>query len=195
MSGLNWQEILSAFVVLFAVIDMAGLTPVIIDQRNQGVEIPPGRTALYSLAVFLIFLFLGNQLLRLFGVDVSSFAVAGSLVIFVVAVEMTFDVSLFKLKGPQGMAAIVPIVFPFIAGAASFTTLLSLRAEYALSNILVALLLNVGVIYLVIWKINILEKVLGAGGVYILRKFFGIILLAIAVKLFTSNLSSLLTTI
>jgi multiple antibiotic resistance protein len=120
--------------------------------------------------------------------------VAGSLVIFVVAVEMTFDVSLFKLKGPQGMAAIVPIVFPFIAGAASFTTLLSLRAEYALSNILVALLLNVVVIYLVIWKINILEKVLGAGGVYILRKFFGIILLAIAVKLFTSNLSSLLTT-
>lgn len=140
-----------------------------------------------------MFLFLGNQLLRLFGVDVSSFAVAGSLVIFVVAVEMTFDVSLFKLKSPQGMTAIVPIVFPFIAGAGSFTTLLSLRAEYALSNILIALLLNVGVIYLVIWKINILEKVLGAGGVYILRKFFGIILLAIAVKLFTSNLSSLLT--
>ena len=194
MVGLNWQEMLSAFVVLFAVIDMAGLTPIIIDQRNQGVEIPPGRTSFYSLAVFLIFLFQGDQLLRLFGVDVSSFAVAGSLVIFVVAVEMTFDVSLFKLKSPQGMDAIVPIVFPFIAGPGSFTTLLSLRAEYALCNILIALLLNVVVIYLVIRKINILEKVLGAGGVYILRKFFGIILLAIAVKLFTSNLSSLLTT-
>lgn len=194
MSGLNWQEILSAFVVLFAVIDMAGLTPIIIDYRNRGVEIHPCRTALYSLAVFLIFLFLGNQLLRLFGVDVSSFAVAGSLVIFVVAVEMTFDIRVFKLQGPEGMDAIVPIVFPFIAGAGSFTTLLSLRAEYALSNILIALLLNVVVIYLVIWKINILEKVLGADGVYILRKFFGIILLAIAVKLFTSNLNSLLAT-
>lgn len=192
MSGLNWQEILSAFVVLFAVIDMAGLTPIIIDYRNRGVEIHPCRTALYSLIVFLIFLFLGNQLLRLFGVDVSSFAVAGSLVIFVVAVEMTFDIRVFKLQGPEGMDAIVPIVFPFIAGAGSFTTLLSLRAEYALSNILIALLLNVIVIYLVIWKINILEKVLGVGGVYILRKFFGIILLAIAVKLFTSNLNSLL---
>lgn len=189
---MSWQEILSAFVVLFAVIDMAGLTPIIIDYRNRGVEIHPCRTALYSLAVFLIFLFLGDQLLRLFGVDVSSFAVAGSLVIFVVAVEMTFDIRVFKLQGPEGMDAIVPIVFPFIAGAGSFTTLLSLRAEYALSSILIALFLNVIVIYLVIWKINILEKVLGAGGVYILRKFFGIILLAIAVKLFTSNLSSLL---
>jgi len=189
---MSWQEVLSAFVVLFAVIDMAGLTPIIIDYRNRGVKIHPCRTALYSLTVFLIFLFLGDQLLRLFGVDVSSFAVAGSLVIFVVAVEMTFDIRVLKLQGPEGMDAIVPIVFPFIAGAGSFTTLLSLRAEYALSSILAALFLNVIVIYLVIWKINILEKVLGAGGVYILRKFFGIILLAIAVKLFTSNLSSLL---
>lgn len=191
---LNWAETLSAFVVLFAVIDMVGLTPVLIDLRKKGIQINPFRTSLFALCIFLAFLFLGEQILTLFGVDLSSFAVAGSLVIFVLAIEMTFDISLFRLKEPEGMAGIIPVVFPFIAGPGSFTTLLSLRAEFSSINIIIALLFNVLFIFLVLWKINILEKILGPGGIYILRKFFGIILLAIAVKLFTSNLASLLQT-
>lgn len=188
----NFQETLSAFMVLFAVIDITGLSPILIDLQTKSGPIYPGKAAFYSLGILLTFLFLGELLLRLFGVDLSSFAVAGALVIFVMAIEMTFGIEIFKFDGPSGSTTIVPVVFPFIAGAGSFTTLLSLRAEYNILNILIALFANMLVVYIVIKRLDLLQKLLGKGGVYVLRKFFGIILLAIAVKLFTSNLAHLM---
>ncbi len=189
------QEIISAFVVLFAVIDITGLFPIIIDLKEKGNEINAGKAAFYSLFSFIVFLFMGNMMLQLFHVDISSFAIAGSLVIFVMAIEMIFGVEIFKMDGPAGSATIVPIVFPLIAGAGSFTTLLSLRALYSLLDIIIALVLNILIIYIVIKRVNIIEKLLGKGGVYVLRKFFGIILLAISVRMFIDNLTKLLSTL
>ena len=189
------QEIISAFVVLFAVIDITGLVPIIIDLKEKGNEINAGKAAFYSLFSFIVFLFMGNMMLQLFHVDISSFAIAGSLVIFVMAIEMIFGVEIFKMDGPAGSATIVPIVFPLIAGAGSFTTLLSLRALYSLLDIIIALVLNILIIYIVIKRVNIIEKLLGKGGVYVLRKFFGIILLAISVRMFIDNLTKLLSTL
>lgn len=140
----------------------------------------------------MAFLFVGDGLLNLFSVDISSFAVAGSLVIFVLAVEMIFGIPIFKNDGPSGTASIVPLVFPLIVGAGTLTTLLALRAEYHIINIIIALTLNIIVVYFVLKNVSLVEKVFGKGGVYILRKFLGIILLAISVKLFTSNLTSLI---
>ena len=189
------QEVISAFVVLFAVIDITGLVPIIIDLKEKGNEINAGKAAFYSLFSFIVFLFMGNMMLQLFDVDISSFAIAGSLVIFVMAIEMIFGVEIFKMDGPAGSATIVPIVFPLIAGAGSFTTLLSLRALYSLLDIIIALVLNILIIYIVIKRVNIIEKLLGKGGVYVLRKFFGIILLAISVRMFIDNLTKLLSTL
>ena len=189
------QEVISAFVVLFAVIDITGLVPIIIDLKEKGNEINAGKAAFYSLFSFIVFLFMGNMMLQLFHVDISSFAIAGSLVIFVMAIEMIFGVEIFKMDGPAGSATIVPIVFPLIAGAGSFTTLLSLRALYSLPDIIIALVLNILIIYIVIKRVNIIEKLLGKGGVYVLRKFFGIILLAISVRMFIDNLTKLLSTL
>ena len=189
------QEVISAFVVLFAVIDVTGLVPIIIDLKEKGNEINAGKAAFYSLFSFIVFLFMGNMMLQLFHVDISSFAIAGSLVIFVMAIEMIFGVEIFKMDGPAGSATIVPIVFPLIAGAGSFTTLLSLRALYSLLDIIIALVLNILIIYIVIKRVNIIEKLLGKGGVYVLRKFFGIILLAISVRMFIDNLTKLLSTL
>ena len=189
------QEVICAFVVLFAVIDITGLVPIIIDLKEKGNEINAGKAAFYSLFSFIVFLFMGNMMLQLFHVDISSFAIAGSLVIFVMAIEMIFGVEIFKMDGPAGSATIVPIVFPLIAGAGSFTTLLSLRALYSLLDIIIALVLNILIIYIVIKRVNIIEKLLGKGGVYVLRKFFGIILLAISVRMFIDNLTKLLSTL
>ena len=189
------QEVISAFVVLFAVIDITGLVPIIIDLKEKGNEINAGKAAFYSLFSFIVFLFMGNMMLQLFHVDISSFAIAGSLVIFVMAIEMIFGVEIFKMDGPAGSATIVPIVFPLIAGAGSFTTLLSLRALYSLLDIIIACVLNILIIYIVIKRVNIIEKLLGKGGVYVLRKFFGIILLAISVRMFIDNLTKLLSTL
>ena len=132
------QEIVSAFMVLFAVIDVTGLLPVFIDFQNKGMKISPSKAAIYSLIAFVAFLFAGNVILQLFQVDISSFAVAGSLVIFVMAIEMIFGVEIFRNDGPGGSATLVPIVFPLIAGAGSFTALLSLRALYSLPDIIIA---------------------------------------------------------
>ena len=173
----RFQDFLSAFIILFAVIDITGLTPIIIDMKQKGQN------------TFLAFLFMGNMILNLFQVDISSFAIAGALVIFVMAIEMLLGVEIFRNDGPEGAASIVPIVFPLIAGAGSFTTLLSLRALYGLGSILAALFLNILVIYVVIRNVHILERALGKTGVYVLRKFFGIILLALSVRMFLQNLS------
>ena len=186
------QEIVSAFMVLFAVIDVTGLLPVFIDFQNKGMKISPIKAAIYSLIDFVAFLFVGNGILQLFQVDISSFAVAGSLVIFVMAVEMVLGIEIFHNDGPGGSATLVPIVFPLIAGAGSFTALLSLRALYSLPDILIALVLNIVIVYLVLRYAFLVEKVFGKAFVYVLRKLFGIILLAISVRMFVSNLTKLL---
>lgn len=191
-SELSLQEIASAFMVLFAVIDITGAEPIIYDLQKNGEKISALKVALASFALLLGFLYAGDMLLELFSVDISSFAVAGSLVIFLLAVEMIFGILIFKNDGPKDAATIIPLVFPLIVGAGTLTTILSLRAEFHTINIIIALLLNTIVVYLVVKNVHIIEKVFGKGGVYILRKFLGIILLAISVKLFTSNLASLI---
>ena len=191
-SDTNIQELASAFMVLFAVIDITGAVPIINDIQNKGHKISAIKAALASYILLVAFLFVGDGLLNLFSVDISSFAVAGSLVIFVLAVEMIFGIPIFKNDSPSGTASIVPLVFPLIVGAGTLTTLLALRAEYHTINIIIALTLNIIVVYFVLKNVSLVEKIFGKGGAYILRKFLGIILLAISVKLFTSNLTSLI---
>lgn len=188
----SFKELFSAFIVLFAVIDILGSIPIILGLKARNKTISAEKAAGFSFIILVAFLFVGNSLLALFNVDISSFAVAGALVILVLACEMIFGVEIFKNDGPTDSATLVPLVFPLIAGAASFTTLLSLRAEYNILNIILALAMNMLFVYFVLKKVDYVKRVVGEGGVYVMRKFFGIILLAIAVRLFTSNLSTLL---
>ena len=185
-------QITSAFMVLFAIIDILGSIPIILNIKRKGADFHPLRASFIAFVILIGFLFGGEGVLHLFHVDIQSFAVAGALVIFIFALEMILDIELFRNKGPEGGSSIVPIAFPLIAGPGSFTTLLSLRAEYAAENIIIALVLNMIFVYLVLKSTSRIEKIIGEGGIYILRKFFGIILLAIAVKLFTTNIGSLL---
>lgn len=187
----SFKEIISAFMVLFAIIDITGSIPVILDLKTKGNRVQPLPVAVGSFIVFVLFLFAGEGLLSLFGVDIKSFAVAGSLVIFVLALEMIMGIEIMKNDGPEGSATFVPIIFPLIAGAGTLTTLLSMRAEYHLENIIVAIILNMVVVFFVLSNLSRIEKLLGKGVIYVLRKFFGIILLAIAVKLFVSNVMQL----
>lgn len=195
IAAFSLEEVLSSFIIMFAVIDMLGLTPIIIDMRSKGVYINAGKAAIYSLAMFLVFLFLGTSILGLFRVDVASFAIAGSLILFVMAIEMVLGVEIFRNDGPSGSATMIPIVFPLIAGAGSFTTLISLQSLYGLINVLIGLLLNIVVVYLVLDKAALLEKVLGKAGVYVTRKFFGIILLAVSVRMFLENLAKFMQSV
>jgi len=185
-------QITSAFMVLFAIIDILGSIPIILTIKRKGQKFYPFSASLVALLILIACLFGGEGVLRLFSVDIHSFAVAGALIIFIFALEMIMDIELFRNKGPEGSSSIVPIAFPLIAGPGSFTTLLSLRAEYATENIIIALILNMIFVFIVLKSTSRIEKLIGQGGIYILRKFFGIILLAIAVKLFTSNIGSLL---
>ena len=182
----SFKEIISAFMVLFAVIDILGAIPIIISLREKNQKIEAGKAAIISFVILVAFLFIGQALLGLFN------AVAGALVLLVLAVEMIFGVEIFKNDSPCGSATIVPLVFPLIAGAASFTTLLSLRAEYNILNIIIAVAMNMALVYLVLRYVYYVERLFGKSGVYVMRKLFGIILLAIAVRLFTSNLTSLI---
>lgn len=192
LGSFSFSEVLSAFLVLFAVIDITGAVPVVLNLKAGGKKIEPLKTALISFVLFMLFLFVGIQLLGFFGVDIKSFAVAGSIILFVLAAEMVFGVTLFKEDcDAEHTTALVPLVFPLIAGAASFTTLLSLRAEYQLINIIIAVILNMVVVYVVLRNVSLVEKLIGKGGVYILKKIFGIILLAIATRLFVENFASL----
>lgn len=178
--------------VLFAVIDILGAIPIIVSLRENNQKIEAGKAAIISFVILVSFLFLGQALLGLFNVDISSFAVAGALVLLVLAVEMIFGIEIFKNDSPCGSATIVPLVFPLIAGAASFTTLLSLRAEYNILNIIIAVALNMLVVWIVLRYVYYVERLFGKSGIYVMRKFFGIILLAIAVRLLTGNLTSLI---
>ena len=191
-TNFNFQQILSAFIVLFAVIDIIGAIPIIIDLKDKGKDVNALKATLISFLLLLGFFYAGDILLRLFHVDIESFAVAGAFVIFLLSLEMILDIEIFKNQGPIKEATLVPLVFPLLAGAGSFTTLLSLRVEYASVNIIVALVLNMLWVYFVVRMTRKVEKVLGKGGIYLIRKFFGIILLAISVKLFMSNITLLM---
>lgn len=191
-TNFNFQQILRAFIVLFAVIDIIGAIPIIIDLKDKGKDVNALKATLISFLLLLGFFYAGDILLRLFHVDIESFAVAGAFVIFLLSLEMILDIEIFKNQGPIKEATLVPLVFPLLAGAGSFTTLLSLRAEYASMNIIVALVLNMLWVYFVVRMTRKVEKVLGKGGIYLIRKFFGIILLAISVKLFMSNITLLM---
>jgi len=181
------KEFLTAFIVLFAVIDILGSIPIVIGIREKGATINALQASSISLIILIAFLFIGEKMLGLFSVDISSFAIAGSFVLFIMALEMILGVQIFKHDSPSG-ASIVPIAFPLIAGAGTFTTLLSLRAEFHVFNILLALTANIIIVFFVLKYTKIIEKIIGEGGVYILKKFFGIILMAMAVRLFMSNL-------
>ena len=192
MAGFDFQELISAFIVLFAVLDIIGAIPIILDLKQKGRSVNALKATLIALALLLGFFFAGDMMLKLFQVDIASFAIAGSVVLFLMALEMILDIEIFKNTGPIQEATLVPLVFPLLAGAGSFTTLLSLRAEYASINIILALLLNMGWVYIVLKMTDRIERILGKGGIYVVRKFFGIILLAIAARLFTANATSLI---
>lgn len=179
-------EIVAAFMVLFAIIDIPGSIPIIIDIKAKSGVVKPFKVTIVSFIIFLAFLFIGNPLLGIFGIDVSSFAIAGSFIIFLIAMEMILGVELFK-HGTGAGGSIFPIAFPLIAGAGSITTILSLKAEYQTINIFIALLLNMIIVFFVLRLTSLFERILGSGGLQILQKVFGVILLSIAIKLFLSN--------
>ena len=183
----NFKEIFTASMVLFAVIDIIGSVPIIIDLRQKVGHIKSEKASIVAMFLLILFLFVGESILGLIGIDVNSFAIAGSFVIFFLALEMILGITLFRDEIPA-TASIVPIAFPLIAGAGTMTSLLSMRAEYEVQNIIVAIVINIAVVYAVLKSSVFIEKILGQGGIAILRKVFGIILLAIAIKLFRTNL-------
>lgn len=184
------KEIATCSMVLFAVIDIIGSTPIIIGLRQKVGYVQSEKASLVAGLIMIGFLFVGKQILSLIGIDVNSFAVAGAFIIFFLALEMILGIQLFKNETPES-ASIVPIAFPIIAGAGTLTSILSLRAEYALVNIIVAIVLNIIIVYLVLKSSRRIERFLGSSGIGIIRKVFGVILLAIAVKLFASNVQQL----
>ncbi len=186
LRNISLKETVAAFMVLFAIIDIFGSVPIILDIKSKTGKVGAAKASIVAFTIFLMFFFAGEPLLGLFGVDISSFAIAGSLVILLLGIEMVLGIELFKHDSPGG-GTVVPIAFPLIAGAGSITTLISLKAEYATVNILIALTLNMILVYTVLRATSFVEKIIGPAGVHILRKIFGIILLAIAVKLFISN--------
>lgn len=187
----DFKEIITAFMVLFAVIDIIGNIPIVIDLRKKSGHIQSGKASLIAGIIMIVFLFLGKSLLNVIGVDVNSFAVAGSFILFFIALEMTLGITLYKDDGSSMTATVFPLAFPLIAGPGSLTTLLSLRAEFSIENIIVAVLCNVVVIYIVLKTSSKIERIIGANGIAIIRKIFGVILLAIAVKLFAQNIKAL----
>lgn len=191
-SSFNFQQLISAFLVLFAVIDIIGAIPIILSLKQKGRPVNALNATLISLGLLLLFFYAGDGILKLFQVDIASFAVAGALIIFLMALEMILDVEIFKNQGPIKEATLVPLVFPLLAGAGSFTTLLTLRAEYASINIVIALILNMVWVFIVLKMTDRIERFLGKGGIYMMRKFFGIILIAISARLFTANITALI---
>jgi|TARA_B110000259_G_C13947136_1_gene375209 multiple antibiotic resistance protein len=187
---LNLKEILTASLILFAVINILGSVPLIITLRKKIGHIESEKASLTAGIIMIGFLFLGEEILKLIGIDINSFAVAGSLVILFLALEMILGITLFRNEAPE-TASIVPIAFPMIAGAGTMTSLLSLRAEFDVANIIVAILINTLFVYIILKSSELIERVLGKSGIVIIQKVFGIILLAIAVKLFTTNIGQL----
>lgn len=189
---LNFKEIFTAFMVLFAVVDIVGNIPIIIDLRKKVGHINSRKASIISGVIMISFLFLGKSILNLIGIDVNSFAVAGSFILFFIALEMILGITLYKHEEHTAdTASVFPLAFPLIAGPGSLTTILSLEAEFKTENIIVAILLNVIVIFIVLKTSKAIERVLGPNGISIVRKVFGVVLLAIAVKLFAHNIKAL----
>lgn len=189
-----WQ-ILSSFIFMIAIIDPFGNIPITIAMQKRGIKIHSGRVCIASLVILLAFLFLGEWILKLFGVQIEYFAIAGGFIIFLMALEMILDITIFqndKLEGQVDTgSSIVPLAFPMYAGPGAFTALLAITAEYSIGNLCISLLLCMVVLYLVLIGTNWLTKYLGATALYIIRKFFGIIVLAIACKLMFGNLAAI----
>ena len=179
--------------VLFAVIDIVGNIPLIIDLRKKAGHIQSGKASIIAGVIMIVFLFLGESILTLIGIDVYSFAVAGAFILFFIALEMILGITLYKQEEGTAMnASVFPLAFPLIAGPGSLTTLLSLKSEFHTENIIIAMVINVIVIFLVLKTSSRIERMIGQNGIDIIRKIFGVVLLAIAVKLFTSNIKFLL---
>ena len=195
LSNFDFQQFFSATIVLFAIIDIIGMLPIIINLRKKGRKISATKAALISMIVFISFLYIGEGFLRLFGVDISSFAVAGSVILFILAMEMILDIQIFRDNPdiPKDVT-ITPVVFPLIVGAGSLTALLSLRADFHIVNIICAILANTVIVYIAIKVAKNFEKFLAPSVLYVSQKLFGIILLSISVKLFISNLTHLIKT-
>lgn len=186
----DWREVFTVSMVLFAVIDIMGSIPIIVDLRNKLGYIQSEKASIVAMVIMIAFLFVGEEILKLIGIDASSFAVAGSFVLFFLALEMILGIRLYKDDNPS-TASIVPIAFPLIAGAGTMTTILSLRAEYDKINIISAIVINVIVVYAVLKSSSKIERFLGVNGLGVIRKVFGVVLLAIAVKLFAANVKQL----
>ena len=182
----DFKQIATITMILFAVIDVVGSLPVLLDLQSKHGKIQSEKATLVSGAIMIVFMFIGEQILKLIGIDVNSFAIAGSFIIFFLALEMILGIKFYK-EETASTASVVPIAFPLIAGTGTLTTLLSIRAEYEMENIIVAILINLVFVYIVLKNTYRLEHLLGAGGINILRKVFGVILLAIAVKLFRTH--------
>lgn len=190
---LNFKDIFTAFMILFAVIDIVGNIPIIIDLRKKVGHIQSEKASLIAGVIMIFFLFIGENILSLIGIDVNSFAVAGSFVLFFIALEMILGITLYKDEDNTTMtASVFPLAFPLIAGPGSLTTLLSIKSEFSTPDIIVAIIVNVIVIYLVLKTSGKIEKIIGKNGIQIIRKVFGVVLLAIAVKLFMSNIKELI---
>ncbi|EEB66118.1 MarC family protein [Capnocytophaga sputigena] len=184
------KEIISATMVLFAVVDIIGSVPIIINLRKKAGRIQSEKTAIVAGGLLVVFLFLGKQLLNLFGVTVEAFAVAGAFILFFLALEMILGITLYKGTTPES-ASIVPLAFPMVAGAGALTTVLSLRAKFYVENIIVAIIINMIIVYIVLKSSERIEKFLGKQGITVLHNLFGVILLAIAVNLFTANIKEM----
>jgi len=184
---LNFKEIISVTLILFSVIDILGSIPIIIDLRKKAGQISSIKATVVAGVIMLLFLFLGDTILKLFGLDVASFSIAGAVVLFLLGMEMVLGIHLFKSEGDAKTTSIVPLAFPLIAGAGTMTTIISLRAEYTYESIVTGIIINLLFVFIVLKSSDWLEKKLGQAGVDVLRKVFGIILLAIAIKLFKNN--------
>lgn len=192
----NITQFVGAFIVLFAIIDIIGTLPIVLNLQHNGRTVSASRASIISLLLFVGFMYMGEAFLSLFNLDISSFAVAGSIIVFILAMEMILDIEIFRSNSTIGQdATFTPVVFPLIAGAGSFTTLLSIRSQYSDFNILCAIVANVLIVYIALKSSKTLEKILSPGVICIFQKAFGIILLSISVKLFTSNLTMIIENI
>ncbi|MGO2295097.1 MAG: MarC family protein [Psychroflexus halocasei] len=186
----DFKQIFTAGMILFAVIDITGSIPIIVNLRQKVGHIQSEKASIVSAILMIVFLFVGESILKLIGIDVNSFAVAGALILFFLAIEMILGIQLYKDDAPE-TAAIVPLAFPIIAGAGTMTTILSLKSEFETPNIIAAIIFNIIIVYIVLKSSKKIEKLLGNQGISVARKIFGVILLAIAVKLFVTNIQNL----
>ncbi|MDI5886804.1 MarC family protein [Flavobacterium yafengii] len=190
MFEMDFREIITVGMVLFAVIDIVGTIPIIVDLRSKHGHIESEKASIVAGIIMIVFLFVGEELLNLIGIDINSFAVAGSFVLFFLALEMILGIRIYRDEEASS-ASIVPLAFPLIAGAGTMTTLLSLRSQFSTINIVIAIILNIILVYIVLKSSSKIEKILGENGLGVIRKTFGVVLLAIAVKLFAANVKGL----